>query len=118
MRISAGRIGGTRTRTEEEEIRAARVRFARGNQNWEELERPHLVRRGPWLVHEPSDRLFVVYRGTVFSRSANFAEATTLAFTVGPDDTLTFFERVRHPATWSEVVERQARRAARTRSPL
>lgn len=110
----ATRIGAPserRANARADQIRVARIEAARRNTKWTEIDGP-LIRRGPWWVDVESDRLFTLYRGPVFETgcaSIAFADAAPLVFTVD-GDTLTLFEPVTSPPSWSEVVERRARR--------
>ena len=40
-----------------------------------------------------------------------------LAFTVGDDLELHFYQRIRHPATWSEYIRRQAAKEHQKTAP-
>jgi hypothetical protein len=77
-----------------------------------------LVPRPPaYLVHAETDRLFTRYRGPIFVRGQekpSFQEQVALSFYVTADNELVFLEPSTNPATWSEVVERQARRVRAT----
>jgi hypothetical protein len=93
-----------------DELRAARITAARGCQAWTEIDGP-LVARGPWWVHPDSDRLFTQYRGVAFATGSVslVADRAELVFTVHGDE-LSLYERVFSPASWTEHVERQAKR--------
>jgi hypothetical protein len=64
---------------------------------------------GRWFVSASSDAIYAPYRGAV--RVADsvvpLADTAELCFVVGDGDEVRFFERIRHPATWSEHVRRQ-----------
>jgi hypothetical protein len=102
-----------------EEVRTARVEAARRT-NWKELEEGHLVRRGPfdWLVHEPSDEVFVIKRGSVFAQgraTIDFVspDDPSVAFYVTARDEIVLLERLNTPRTWTEHVERREQRRLR-----
>jgi hypothetical protein len=103
------------------EVRAARIDLAR--RNWREIDPPErLVARGfGWLVDSETDYIFVRRRGTTFEpgRAAIMSgEGFDLWFFLDAAGDVVPLERVPSPKTWSEHVERQARRAARTRQAL
>jgi hypothetical protein len=98
-----------------DELRAARVEIAR--RNWTEIDPAERLRpRGMgWLVDSESDYIFVLRRGTTFEPGrANLlsGEGFALWFFVDRDGDVVVLERVVSPSTWSEVVERRARRSA------
>lgn len=97
------------------EIRSLRVRAAREQTQWREIAEP--VVRGRWFVDAETDRLYRVYRGATFVGSKlEFAyDRDKLVFFVNRDGGVVVLEPVSWPATWSEHVERQARREASTR---
>jgi hypothetical protein len=101
----------------DDELRRVKVENARKNTRWVELEEVDLVRRGPYFVSATTDALFVLYRGASFGRSGRieFAETVELYYFVRDGD-VTLVERVTSPASWSEVVERRAKRQARASS--
>jgi hypothetical protein len=102
---------------DEDELRVARLVAARRCQVWTELDGP-LIRRGPFWVDAESDRLYMPFRGAVWrpgAASIEYAGTLPLAFVVHRDE-LTLYECVTSPATWSEHVERQAKRKARASS--
>jgi hypothetical protein len=114
-------LGMERVEVDEHELRAARAAAARRTK-WREFSEGEFVRRGPrgaWLVHEPTDEIFVLRRGSVFADRATIEFAReddpSIAYFVTADERVVALERVPHPRTWSEHVARQARRAARTR---
>ena len=99
-------------RPSEEEIRAARIQAARRHKAWTEIE-DDLVPRGRWLVSASTDDVYAPVRGTVFQTGsvAIVSDQARYHFTVSPEGTLAFYERLPH--TWSEITAR--RNAARTR---
>ncbi len=93
-------------------VRAARIKAARAQSQWEELVESHLVPRAGWLVHEPTDTLFTIRRGETFEPGkATFlsGEGARLAFFVTLADEVVVLEPFDSPRTWSEVVERKTR---------
>ena len=100
-------------RPDEAAIRDARVAVARRNSKWTEIEESALVGRGRVLVHADSDEVFKLYRGVVFATGSTtvIPDYTALYFYVRDNGELTFLEL--EPGTWSEHVERQARRGRR-----
>ncbi len=56
------------------------------------------------------DKIYVPHKGVVWNAdtAVPMADAVELAFTVGDNGELRFYERVMRPATWSEYVKRQA----------
>lgn len=117
-RSRAGTIGAIgEARVTEEQIREARVAFARRNQAWEEIApAERLVRRGiGWLVDAETDFIWRVKGGEVFGRGS--AQALTpglpLTFFVNPGGDVVFVERVGRK-TWSQVCEQRERSARGT----
>ncbi|MGZ4418030.1 MAG: hypothetical protein ACXVRV_07625, partial [Gaiellaceae bacterium] len=52
-----------------DEVRQARIDYARGNSHWTEIPETRLVRRGPgWLIDADSDLVWVLRRGVAFER--------------------------------------------------
>jgi hypothetical protein len=104
---------------DERALREARVVAARRNPYWTELREAELVERPPaYLVDSESDRVFSRYRGPVFERGQerpSLQEQVGLSFYVTADNELVFLEPVPGTATWSQIVERQARRGRATR---
>jgi hypothetical protein len=94
-----------------EVVRRARLEAARGNPLWNEREEVDLVRRPPgYLVSASTDEVIRRHRGVVFaSWSANaVADRAPLYFYVDAAGDCIFLERFTE--TWSELVERRARR--------
>jgi hypothetical protein len=97
-----------------QEVRAARVKVARGNGCWTEIPQARLVRRGPgYLIDEETDLVYTIYRGTVWEsgKATAISDRAPLAFYVTLDDRLVFLESA-GSETWSERVERRERRNA------
>ena len=97
----------------QDELRRLRVQAARRVPAWREIEESALVHRPPsYLVDAESDELFTFYRVQIFTAGLavpSFNESVPLVFFVRDNDELIFLEHA-HPRTWSEVVERRARR--------
>jgi hypothetical protein len=115
IRSVFGRLGEPpRTPGEEfeDELRQRRLEVARRVPGWTELEETALVKRGRWFVHAETDEVFSPVRGVVFATASTtvVADRAPYYFCVLPSGGLAFFEKVTTPATWSEHVERQARR--------
>ena len=93
----------------------ARLYAARRNDQWREIAEPMLVRRGPFLVHAETDELYLPYRGVVWvtGKASAIADHAALFYTVSTAGELTFLEKSTNPTTWAQVVEKQARRAAK-----
>ena len=68
------------------------------------------VWNGRWFVSASTDAIFAPYRGAVWTADSivPLGDTAELSFVVGEGDQLRFYERVRHPSTWSEYVQRQA----------
>jgi hypothetical protein len=96
---------------DEEQVRAARREQARRNAYWEELEETALVRRAPFLVHAADDSLSTPFQAPVFEAgSARIVanDQVPLGYFITPEGDVRFVER--KAGTWSQVVERKARR--------
>jgi hypothetical protein len=113
--IRGGSIGSAEPAAEAK-IRAARVEAARKTR-WKELNEAELVPRGPlgWLIHEPTDAVYVLKRGGVFGpgrAAVEFASTddASLAYYVALDQSVVVLERLRHPRTYTEHVERREQR--------
>lgn len=99
---------------DQEQLRAARLEAARANAYWQEIESTLLVRRGPFLVRADNDSLRTLHRGTIWNPSSAdvvFNDRLSMWFTVDSAGDVVFLEKSNAPATWSEVVERQARKS-------
>jgi hypothetical protein len=71
MRLLRAPVREDVTDLEAETLRQARLKVARTNPRWVELEAVDLVRRGPgWLVSAETDAIFTPYRGVVFVTGA------------------------------------------------
>lgn len=90
---------------------AARVAAARRCSPWTEIPPP--VQRGRFFVDE-DDRVLVRYRGAVWQRGSAgiISDAAPLLFSVGAQNVVDVFEVGPIEGTWTEHVEREARRAA------
>ena len=93
----------------DEKLRPARAQAARRISGWHEIEDDLVPREQGWFVSAGSDRIYAPYRGVVWTAdtAVPLAETADLAFVVDDDLQLRFYERVRHPSTWSEYVRRQ-----------
>lgn len=101
-------------------VREARLELARRNPRWVELVETDLVRRGPsFLVHVPTDAVYTVRRGHVFEPDKAVVgyvpDGVPLAYYVDASREITFLEA--QPRTWSELVERKARRGRLSVAP-
>jgi hypothetical protein len=100
-------------RPTEDEIRNGRLEVAPRCKAWTEIE-DDLVPRGRGLfVSAGTDHVYAPVRGVVFATAsvAIIADQAPYFFTVSPEGELRFYER--HRQTWSELVERKARRGRR-----
>ena len=91
-------------------LRPARVEAARRISGWHEIEDDLVARHRGWLVSAGSDRIYIQHKGVVWAGDSvvPLADTEELSFVVGDELELRFYQRVRHPATWSEYVRRQA----------
>jgi hypothetical protein len=118
----ADQIEGTTTdqqRSEHErQVREARLATARRQSAWAETSETRLVRRGRFLVDAETDLIYVLRRGVVFETGratvGYLPDNTPMTFYVDQADDVVFLEQPSGPRTWSEVVERQARRGRAT----
>jgi hypothetical protein len=113
-------VKGKRARAEaaaDDRLRQARVAAARRCSPWTEIAPP--VQRGRFFVDE-EDRILVRYAGAVWERGSAgiISDRTPLLFAVGAQNIVDVFEPAPISGTWTEHVEREARRDARTRSAL
>ena len=113
--MSVGSIfrSSSEERPDEAAVRERRVEVARRNHLWTELTETDLVPRARYLVHAETDELFTLYRGVVFQTGSStlIADRTSMHFYVDRDGGLVF---LKHQAgSWSELIERKARRARR-----
>ena len=97
----------------ERRVRERRLELARRQPKWTEVPESRLVRRGRYLVDAETDLVYVVRLGHVFEPGS-----ATVGY-VTPDTALTYYVDavgsvvfLKHlgPRTWSEIVERKARR--------
>jgi hypothetical protein len=97
----------------ERQVREARLQLARRRPKWIEVPESRLVRRGPFLVDAETDLVYVLRRGHVFEPgSATIGYVphdTPMTYTVNEHGTVVFLE-ASGSRTWSEIVERKARR--------
>ena len=95
-------------------LREKRIEHARSMRAWVEHSETDFVRRRPaYLIHAESDEVFTVYRGAIFDPGTAyvaFNENIEMHWFVDGADEIVFLERTT-PRTWSEFVERRARRA-------
>jgi hypothetical protein len=114
----ANLMEGTVTDPQREEwagqVRKARLEVARGQKNWEEIPETRLVQRGRYLVDAETDLVYVRRRGVVFETGnatvGYVVPGTPMTYTVNEADEVVFLE-LGSSRTWSEIVERKARRA-------
>ena len=106
-------------RTYDAAVRPARLKIARGNLKWTEIENDLVPRnQGHWLVSASTDAIYTPVRGVVFQPdSVNLiAEYAPLHYFVDDDDDeLHFFERL--PGTWTEHLEKRAAREPAKAAP-
>lgn len=113
------RIGmPARPRTGEAKLKAARVKAARANVMWTEIEPDDLIERdgGRLFVSAGSDLIYSLEPGAIFEKGtarlvSDFAE---LCFVVRDNDELVVFQR--RPGTWTQVIEARERRRRRVAS--
>jgi hypothetical protein len=95
------------------QVRKARLEVARGRNNWEEIPETRLVRRGRFLVDGETDLTYTLRRGVVFEPGrASIGYVTDqmpMTYFVTERGEIQFLEP--GPCTWTEMVERKARRA-------
>ena len=92
-------------------LRPARAQAARRVRGWHEIQDDLVPRlNGRWFVSAATDAIFAPYRGAVWVADSivPLSDTAELSFVVTDDLEVRFYERVRHPATWSEYVHRQA----------
>lgn len=101
----------------EAEVRSARAVAARRSPYWRELDGPALVWRPAVraYVHADTDAMYREHPGTVFApgTSTPVAELADLAYTVGAEGGLRFYERL--TSTYTEHLQRQAAKERRRR---
>lgn len=96
----------------EEQVRRARLEFARRHNRRTEVEEVDLVRRGRVLVSATTDRIYRPVQGVVFAPNSAtaIADHSELSFYVTSAGELVFLER--KSGTWSDVIAKRARRQA------
>ena len=96
-------------------LRPARLDAARANPRWHEVAEADLVRRGHYLVHAPSDEVFLPARGAIFERDStvpiNDTKELWFHATGADADELVFLEG--QPRRWSDMVARQTAKELR-----
>ena len=99
------------------EVRPARLKFARRNSRWTEVENDFVPRGRGDLVSAATDHVYTPMRGVVFQPdSVNvIAELAPLYFTVDANDELRFYER--QPWTWTAFLEKRAARELTRAAP-
>jgi hypothetical protein len=102
-----------------EQVRAARVEFARRNDRWTEIApAERLIPRGParygWLVDAETDLVWVRSKGSFFVTGPVTVVAThvDVTFYVDANGDFVAIERVSSIPNWSWHVAKQARSAA------
>lgn len=114
QQVELGQPHRTYETPDERAVREARIATVRAC--FTELQETGLVERGPYLVDVDSDLLYTPYRGATFARGKATLDyvnpSSGLAFFVNRAGDVVLLEPVRRPATWSEVVERKARKQA------
>jgi hypothetical protein len=103
----------------ERHVREARLANARRQSAWTEIPEPRLVPRGRGLlVDAETDFVWVVRRGHVWEphkATIGFVpDDAALTFTVNQNGGVVFLEQPGSLRSWSEYVERQARRGRAT----
>jgi Zn-finger nucleic acid-binding protein len=101
-----------------EKVRPERLKAARRNSRWLEIENDLVPRLGGrWLVSASSDRIYQRVRGTIFLPHSvtAVADQSELAFYVDEDGDLVFLEQLR--GTWTEHLEKQAAKELRKAAP-
>lgn len=104
-------ISRRRARLGPSKVEQARIRAARKNPHWTELDPQDLVERGHLFVSVETDQIYAPTRGVIWEphTARAIADFAPLRFTVD-DNKLRFFEQ--QPETWSDRIARQARRAS------
>jgi hypothetical protein len=114
LRFSDAAEGEALHEAREQEVRRARLELARRQSAWTEIPETRLVRRGRYLVDAETDFVYVLRRGLVFEpgRAAvgYVADQTPMTYFVDQAGEIVFLEQPGAPRTWSEIVERKARR--------
>ena len=104
-------------RANEEKARPARLKIARGNPRWTEIEDDLIPRARGYLVSAATDHVYTPVRGVVFQpHTVNaMADHAPLYFTVDANDELMFYER--QPWTWTAFLEKRAARKRARAAP-
>lgn len=102
----------------ERRVRQARLELARRQQTWTEIPETRLVSRGRFLVDAETDLVYMRRRGVVFepgrSTIGYVPEGAAMSFYVDTGDNIVFVEHPGGLETWSELMERKARRGKAT----
>ena len=103
-------VADKKRRARDAVLRPARLEVARRTAKWTEIEDDLVPRGRGMLVSAATDHVYTPVRGVIFETASVGIIATHAPyyFTVSPDGELAFYERL--PGTWSERIERQARR--------
>ena len=99
-------------------LRPKRLEEARRVRAWREIEDDLVERQGGTvLVSASSDAIFRRFRGTtwVADSAVVMNDQVELAFTVGDNGELSFFEQL--PGTWTQHIERKAERELAKAAP-
>ena len=93
----------------DEKLRPARIEAARRISGWHEIVDDLVPRHRDWLVSASSDRIYIRHQGVVWAGDTAIPQVDNeeLAYTVGDDRELHFYQRIRHPSAWSEHIRRQ-----------
>ena len=100
-------------------LRPARIDTARRISGWHEIDDDLVPRHRGWLVSASSHRIDVPHQGVIWAGDTAIPQADTeeLSFIVGDDLGLRFYQRIRHPSTWSEHVRRQTAKELQKAAP-
>ena len=101
-----------------ERVRPERLKVARQNPRWTEIDNDLVGRLGGrWMVSVSSDRAYQPVRGAVFLPHSvtAVADQAPLFFYVDDQDELHFFERL--PLTWTQHLEKKAARKLARAAP-
>jgi len=102
-----GRIGRSDPEPlEADNVREQRIRSARANRYWTELDPSTLIPRGRLLVREETDEAFTAKMGAVWNPLGGiaFSDTSPVYFTV-EDGHVRLLEK--YPRTWSEITYAQ-----------
>jgi hypothetical protein len=94
----------------DDQVRAARIRAARKNPAWTEIDDDLVPRGRGWHVSAESDQIYTRYRGVAFQTgsAAMICDRAEIYYTVDGDDRLVLYEK--QHGSWSQLIARQARR--------